>query len=120
MLNLYFANYFPVPPQIAPFDFGTESTNSGDMLSVMCTVHKGDFPIKISWTLNNHTLENMRGITILRTNKRISQLSIDDVQANHAGIYVCHAENSAGLTNHQAELNVNGTSFVSNLIMFLF
>lgn len=100
----------PVSPQIASFDFGDETTNSGDMISVMCTVHKGDLPINISWTLNNKTVDNKPGITVLRTNKRISQLSIDDVQAIHAGIYVCTAKNGAGVAHHQAQLLVQGTS----------
>lgn len=97
-----------VPPQIVAFDFGEETVNSGDMLSVICTVNKGDFPLTILWTLNNRSVENLNGITILRTNKRVSQLSIDDVQANHAGLYICQAQNSAGTAFHQAELRVNG------------
>lgn len=95
-------------PEIIPFEFGGDETNSGDMVSVMCTVHKGDFPIDIHWTLNNRTLEKVDGISIMRTNKRISQLSIDSVQADHAGEYMCHAKNSAGIATHSTMLHVNG------------
>lgn len=78
------------------------------MASVMCTVHKGDFPIKMTWTLNGGSLELVEGISVLRTNKRISQLSIDSVDAVHAGEYVCKASNAAGVAEHSAYLRVNG------------
>lgn len=95
-------------PQIVPFEFGEEKTNTDDMVSATCTVHKGDFPIDIYWTLNNITVDKIHGITIMRTNKRISQLSIDSVQADHAGEYTCHAKNSAGISSHSTVLHVNG------------
>lgn len=97
-----------VPPQIVPFNFGDEAVNSGDMASVICTVHKGDFPIETTWTLNGRNLEHTEGVTIMRTNKRISQLSIDSVDATHAGEFICRATNRAGVTEHSAYLRVNG------------
>lgn len=98
-----------VPPQIVPFDFGEEAVNSGDMVSVMCTVHKGDFPIDTTWTLNGKNLTYVEGVTVMLTNKRISQLSIDSVDAAHAGEYTCRAANKAGVAIHSATLIVNGT-----------
>lgn len=104
---------FSVPPLITPFDFGKESVNSGDMASVFCTVHKGDFPINITWLLNGKPIDkHTHGISLMRTNKRISQLSIDTVDAEHAGEYVCAAANSAGVTSQSAYLRVNGIHFV--------
>lgn len=79
------------------------------MSSVTCTVGKGDFPIDIYWTLNNRTIDKYNGISVMRTNKRISQLSIDSVQEEHSGEYVCHAKNKAGIATHSAHLHVNGT-----------
>ncbi|KAJ8967482.1 hypothetical protein NQ314_002796 [Rhamnusium bicolor] len=99
--------YVNVPPQIIPFDFGEETVNSDDMVSVTCTVSKGDFPIDIYWTLNNITMNKIDGASVLRTNKRISQLSIDSVQDFHSGEYICHAKNSAGIAMHSAFLHVN-------------
>nr|XP_015838912.1 PREDICTED: Down syndrome cell adhesion molecule isoform X40 [Tribolium castaneum] len=96
-----------VPPQIIPFDFTDDPVNSEDMSSLTCTVNKGDFPIAISWSLNNRSVETIQGITVMRTNKRISQLSIDSVQAEHAGEYTCIAKNSAGITHQSAVLHVN-------------
>lgn len=96
-----------VAPQITPFEFGEEPINSGDMASVFCSVNKGDIPLNITWTLNNQSVAII-GISVLRTNKRISQLSIDDVRADHAGEYTCLASNLAGTTKHSAYLNING------------
>lgn len=79
------------------------------MSSLTCTVHKGDFPIDIDWTLNNRSVKFYQGISVMRTNKRISQLSIDSVQAEHAGEYICNAKNSAGTAKQSAHLHVNGT-----------
>lgn len=119
MSIMYMVINVPVPPQIVPFDFGNEVVNSGDMFSITCTVNKGDFPIDITWTLNNNSIENIVSITVLRTNKRISVLSIDDVQANHAGIYICAARNAAGNAFHQAELRVNGI-YLNDFTLVLF
>lgn len=107
-----------VQPQITPFEFGEEAVDSGDMATLTCAVHKGDFPISIDWFLNNQSVSEHHGISILRTNKRISQLSIDSVQAEHNGVYECVASNSAGVARHSAQLRVNGSSI--SLINFYF
>lgn len=78
------------------------------MSSLTCTVSKGDIPIKIFWILNGKDVNSYEGISVIRTNKRISQLSIDSASAEHSGEYVCVAENSAGKTSHSAALHVNG------------
>lgn len=99
---------FSVPPQIIPFEFLDDPINSGDMSSVTCTVNKGDLPIVISWILNGNDVDKYVGISVIQTNKRISQLSIDSASAEHAGEYVCVARNSAGTASHSADLHVNG------------
>lgn len=80
------------------------------MATVNCAVTKGDFPIKIIWTLNGDIVNNIPGITTGQMNKRISTLSIDSVEAHHAGNYTCTAKNLAGVTSLSAALNVNGTT----------
>lgn len=82
--------------------------NSGDAASLTCSITKGDFPIDFTWTLNGRHIGNDDGISLLRTSKRISQLSIDYVEAEHAGEYVCIAHNKAGNASHSAHLQVNG------------
>ena len=100
--------WFPVPPQIHPFDFGDEAVNSGDAVVATCAVTKGDFPIKIHWTLNNQALSDFRTISIMN-NKRASQLTIESVEHHLAGEYRCIAENRAGTAEFATYLNVNGT-----------
>lgn len=78
----------------------------------MCTVNKGDYPLDISWKLNGENIQNMNGVTLLRTNKRISQLSIDYVQAEHAGEYICVVQNQAGTASFSSDLRVNGDIYI--------
>lgn len=106
-------NFFPVPPQIAPFNFGTEAINSGDMLSILCVVHKGDLPINITWTLNGKRIDNFVGISAMQMNKRTSQLSIDSVSADLAGKYTCSAKNPVGIVEFSSVLRVNGMIIIS-------
>lgn len=72
-------------------------------------VLKGDLPISVKWFLNNYPITIAdESISIVKTSTRISQLSIESVQAKHRGVYKCVAENKAGIVNFSTELNVNG------------
>lgn len=110
---------FSVPPQISPFDFGEDPINSGDLTSVQCAVHKGDLPIKIKWYHNGKPVNEDLGIVISKIGKKISTLSIEDVQAQHSGNYTCAVENSAGQAQFTAELYINGTTTLSFTIIFI-
>lgn len=108
-----------VPPQITPFEFTDNPVNSGDLVSILCAVSKGDPPLDISWLLNGRDVSQVDGISVIRTNKKISQLSIDSVQAEHSGEYSCFAKNSAGNASFSAILYVNGKAslwFLSRLL----
>lgn len=48
------------------------------------------------------------GVTVIETGKRTKQLTIDNVDARHAGEYTCIASNIAGSVSRSAELVVNG------------
>lgn len=98
-----------VLPQIVPFDFGNDEINAMDMVSASCTVNKGDFPIKIFWLRNDQPIYTSDGVSISRTNQRISILSIESVQDRHSGNYSCVAENLAGSVNLTTSLWVTGT-----------
>lgn len=106
---------FLVPPQILPFDFGDVPINTDDIVLVNCLVKKGDFPINITWTLNGIDVQDVVGVSSLNTNKRSNQLSIDSVQAHHAGEYICRATNPAGFTSYAAMLNVNSNLYFIRL-----
>ncbi|XP_076297123.1 Down syndrome cell adhesion molecule 1 isoform X40 [Lasioglossum baleicum] len=106
-----------VGPQLAPFSFGEEAANAGEMATVQCAVIKGDLPLKIIWSLNGRPIEagrvsgdhgyNNPDIIVSRGSKRISTLTIDSVAARHAGEYKCTATNAAGSTSHTSVLSVN-------------
>ncbi|XP_076374936.1 Down syndrome cell adhesion molecule 1 isoform X27 [Megalopta genalis] len=106
-----------VGPQLAPFSFGEEAANAGEMATVQCAVIKGDLPLKIVWSLNGRPIEvghasgdhgfNTPDIVVIRGSKRISTLTIDSVAARHAGEYKCTATNAAGSTSHTSVLSVN-------------
>ncbi|KAG5890613.1 hypothetical protein JTB14_005123 [Gonioctena quinquepunctata] len=96
-----------VAPQIAPFDFGDESINSGDSTSASCSIHKGDLPINISWLHNNISMGYMDGILITKAGKKASMITIESVRGKHSGVYTCVAENRAGSARFSAWLNVN-------------
>lgn len=104
--------HISVPPQIVPIELGAEKFNTGDMVSLTCTVNKGDLPLKITWTLNGKTVDEVQGVIVNLVGVRRSYLNIDNIDAEHAGEYVCHARNSAGVTSYSVELQVNGNSIL--------
>ncbi|XP_011701022.1 PREDICTED: Down syndrome cell adhesion molecule-like protein Dscam2 [Wasmannia auropunctata] len=97
-----------VAPQLAPFTFGDEAANAGEMATVQCAVIKGDLPIDITWSFNGRPISRDHpDISIVSTGKRVSLLTIDAVTARHAGEYTCTASNVAGGTSYSASLAVN-------------
>lgn len=109
-----------VAPQLAPFTFGDEAANAGEMATVQCAVIKGDLPIDIIWSFNGRVIDTANGAfdehnydnsdtVISRGSKRASQLTIESVAARHAGEYSCTASNTAGTATHSSVLSVNGT-----------
>lgn len=98
-----------VPPQIRPFSFGDEPSNSGESLGVQCAIIKGDLPINITWTHNGIELDaNADGIALGRLSTKSSTLNIDYISGHHRGVYTCIATNLAGVSVLEAELLVNG------------
>jgi hypothetical protein len=91
-----------------PFSFSDESINAGDVVSVQCTVAKGDSPITISWLFNNTEIETNDEIVISKIGRKISSLSIESARAVHMGEYTCVAKNAAGASNFSTTLHING------------
>lgn len=86
--------------------------NADDLVSLSCTVSKGDFPIEITWNFKgNPILPGRSDIVVSDNGKRIKQLAIEAVAARHAGEYTCVASNVAGSTSYSTVLEVNGTFF---------
>lgn len=104
-----------VAPHIAPFDFGDEPANSGDSVSVNCLISSGDLPVDIEWLFNNSPINAYSGVSTSKVGKRVSVLTIDSVNHDHAGNYTCKARNHATTVNFTAELVINGISVIWNL-----
>lgn len=69
----------------------------------------GDLPMNIEWTLNGESIDAERfEIYTAKHGKRIINLMIDSVSAQHVGNYSCVARNLAGIADHSTQLIVNG------------
>lgn len=108
---VFFAQHHTVAPKIAAFDFGAEPLNFGEPASVQCTILGGDLPMRVTWLLNNRSVDLFGDISLSKIGKRIHVLSIESVAGHHAGNYSCRAKNMAGMTEHSAVLTVNGLFF---------
>ena len=108
-------------PQINAFSFGDDEMNLDDAASAVCTVTKGDLPVRIWWTLVDdfsgveRNLSTNDGLLISRSSPKVSMLTIDAVKARHRGNYTCHAHNKAGISQHSDFLFINGSiNFFNN------
>lgn len=98
-----------VLPYIIPFSFDGEA-NSGDNVQLTCHVSKGDRPLQLSWNFHGRELSSHMGLATTKIGDSISVLVIASVAAGHSGNYTCTARNPAGMANHTATLQVNGTA----------
>lgn len=64
--------------------------------------------MNITWLQNGRVIAPHTGVSILPIGTRTSLLTINYVNAEHAGIYICKAQNAAGYSEHFTELLVNG------------
>ena len=96
------------PPEIVPFDFGSEVVNQREFAQLSCVVRKGDEPISITWSLKGDDLSSDPTMTTNTIGSRMSLLVITSVEYRHSGTYTCRAENSAGVDTYSAQLKVNG------------
>lgn len=103
-----------VLPVIIPFEFGDEPINIHETVSVMCSINRGDLPIKIWWTFfDTHynierNLSNSDGIMITKTGHKASVMTIESAKPRHGGNYTCLAHNKGGAAQHSAYLAING------------
>lgn len=102
-------DYISVVPSIAPFSFGENAVNAGQIVQQNCVVLTGDDPLSISWTFNGADASSSAGVYVLKIGSRTSILTIESVRSYHGGNYTCMAENSAGNASFTAHLAVNGT-----------
>lgn len=103
-------------PSINPFVFGEEEFNLDDLVTAVCSITKGDLPLKIWWTFKSddehefaYNLTTGDGIMITRPSSKISMIAIEALKPRHRGTFSCFCENRAGLTNHSTYLSINGS-----------
>lgn len=89
------------------------------MVSLTCSINKGDQPLNVTWLLNGKKISTGNGIMINKVNKRLNTLSIEQVRAEHAGNYSCLVRNPAGVTSFSAVLHVNGSTECSIVLLML-
>lgn len=113
-----------VPPNIAPFSSNKE-LSEGVRAQVACVIEKGDPPFTIIWlkdgepianpsppgfnsptTANSH--KTVAGLRVTSMDQHSSTISIDRVNAAHAGNYTCVAHNSVAEVSSTAQLVVRG------------
>ncbi|KAG1650324.1 Down syndrome cell adhesion molecule-like protein Dscam2 [Nymphon striatum] len=93
-------------PAISGFKYQLITLEKNDPFSAMCSVNKGDEPIKITWKKNSIPIVLGHG-TDIATTKMYSVLQIREVNENDAGNYTCVAENEAGKARRTVELEIN-------------
>ncbi|XP_026835362.1 Down syndrome cell adhesion molecule-like protein Dscam2 isoform X7 [Drosophila erecta] len=95
-----------VLPRIIPFAFEEGPAQVGQYLTLHCSVPGGDLPLNVDWTLDGQPISEDLGITTARVGRRGSVLTIEAVEASHAGNFTCHARNLAGHQQFTTPLNV--------------
>lgn len=97
-------------PVIGHFNFGDKPSHPGQYQSLQCSVSDGDLPLTISWTFNGQPIVNSDDaeVSVTKMGRRSSVLTIEQVAPEHAGRYVCLAENAAGAVSFAADLRVIG------------
>lgn len=90
------------------------------MATVTCAVTKGDLPIDITWMFRDKQIEFGHDIIESSSSKRVKQLTIEAVAAEHAGEYTCVASNIAGSVSQTAVLEVNGIILISYFFPILY
>jgi Down syndrome cell adhesion molecule-like protein 1 len=103
-----------VLPLIVPFEFGDDAINIHESVSAMCSVNKGDLPIKIWWTIFDYHYNVERnlsvedGVMMTKSGQKASILTIESTQSRHRGNYTCYAKNRGGVAHYSANLAING------------
>lgn len=111
--------FFTEPPQLLPIEFGLEAFYEGDLAQASCRLRKGDRPITFTWLFNGIPLVNTKDTQISSLGSTTSILTLDPIQAHHQGNYSCKAVNSAGATQVEASVIVNGTQRIFMEIVYV-
>lgn len=60
--------------------------------------------------VNNRSAKSISGVRVSNNDRRSSVLTIESVDATHAGQFNCTASNAAGTVSHTTDLVVKGAN----------
>nr|XP_027200228.1 Down syndrome cell adhesion molecule-like protein Dscam2 isoform X2 [Dermatophagoides pteronyssinus] len=97
-----------VRPVIEPFKF-PQSLHQSQRYNLLCTVVKGDPPIKVEWYKDGKKLSigSFPHTNIIHVTDYSVTLAFESVQPDHRGNYTCVASNGAGSSSHSATMIIH-------------
>lgn len=99
-------------PVIQPFAFDQNGLNGGTSSKIFCTITDGDLPVQIRWYKDEEPFQANDKKRVLMLDDRTSVLSLNKLDLEDSGTYVCRANNSAGLTHYSTMLRVKGREYI--------
>lgn len=100
--------YIAVAPEILPFHF-EKKLQQGTRAGVACIVSTGDPPITFTWQKDGRDIKGSEDISTSKMGDYSNALLINNLTAQHSGVYTCTAANSWAKATHSASLDVTGT-----------
>ncbi|XP_076325900.1 cell adhesion molecule Dscam1-like [Tachypleus tridentatus] len=92
-----------IPPVIEPIFIPT-GLEEGSRSKILCSVTKGDTPIRISWLKDGKPVPSYLQVKESVIDEYSSFLTFPRLLPKHAGNYTCVAENEAGCINYTASM----------------
>ncbi|KAG1650321.1 Down syndrome cell adhesion molecule-like protein Dscam2 [Nymphon striatum] len=93
-------------PEISPLAVPPKIMKAHSSYSIVCNIMSGDQPIKLYWLKDNKDISLVQKVYVTNT-KRYSLLQIQEMDAEHSGVYSCVAENDAGKSVESVEIQIS-------------
>lgn len=99
---------FPVPPQIDTHFFPSKiEVEEGSRARLLCSVSKGDTPIRISWMRHGKILDTVPEGSVQYSDDS-AMIKFKKVRFDDRGEYTCFAANQVSSVNQTTIVNVLG------------